>query len=51
VGGVGRRTDVPPHELKDPPLPVPDFITDQAFIAEEKPVYYWFYRQVRPTLM
>lgn len=47
VGGVGRRADLPPHELKDPGFPLPDFITDQALIAEEKPVYYWFFRQVR----
>jgi hypothetical protein len=47
VGGWGRRADAAPHELKEPGYPVPDFITDEAFIADEKPVYYWFYRQVR----
>lgn len=47
VGGWGRRADLPPHQLKEPgSYPLPDFITDQAFIADEKPVYYWFYRQV-----
>lgn len=25
---------------------MPDFITDQDFIKGEKPVYYWYYRQV-----
>jgi hypothetical protein len=44
-GGLGGRKDLLPHELKDV-FPLPDFITDEGLIAEEKPVYYWYYRQV-----
>lgn len=48
VGGLGRRAETPPHQLQEPSsYPLPDFITDQDFINLEKPVYYWFYRQVR----